>query len=157
MYIEKQYIINRNISDVYDFFSDAENWGIRVNHCSNIRYIERKSKSGQDYEKFYFSTESQLSKEKICTERWKQKNKSIVYNQVSLPFGLLHHSGEWVFEDLNDKTKVTSRHIISEDFLSQINRKYNVKTYEDAELIIKNSIIKNSDEIIEAAESFFER
>lgn len=157
MVIIKSYIVESNISNVYDFFSNAKTWEILVDHCKDIKYIQFKELSGQQYEKFYFTTSNTISTENICTERWKQKDKNIVYNQTQVPFGISHHSGEWNFESLGEKTRITSTHILNSDFLSVITKKYSVNSYEEAEKIIKDSIIKNSDRIVKACAEHLKR
>lgn len=150
-------IIKADLKDVYNFFSEAENWENNVPHCKKIEYLEKSEQNNITEEKIKMTVISNGSNEEFITKRWKVKNKKITYNQLTPPGAILMHTGEWKFDAEDDHTIVQITHLIS--VCHDVDNFPELKqfTYKQLEKKVEELITFNSHQIIDSCESFILR
>lgn len=158
MFFTDSQTIKADVASVYEFFSNTDIWQMAVPHCNCIKVLEESNQGFITKEKIEMNVTSKLGhNESFITERWKVRNHVITYNQLSPPEPIIHHSGEWHFEDLGNETKITSVHIVFVDNTYENYQQYKNYSFIEIEDLAKQSILHNSKQIIDSCYKFLTR
>lgn len=139
------------IQDVYDFVYDLARWPDRIPHVlrmevtENVQGLQCMEMDTKSPDGSVHTTRSG----RVCVER-----ESIVYKQTRLPGLLLSHTGEWVFESMEDgRVRVISRHRVILDVDALAALPVPPASLSEARTAVRNSLGANSRATIAAAKA----
>jgi ribosome-associated toxin RatA of RatAB toxin-antitoxin module len=150
MLFSQSKVVQAHLEDVYEFFSNVGIWEKAVPHCKRIEVIESHIRDNVESEKIKMVVSSKAGDEEaFVTQRWKVKNRVITYNQLIPPAPIALHAGEWKFEEVREGVEVTSFHLVFVENLLTDLASFKSYSYSELEKLARDSIIHNSEQIIE--------